>query len=195
MNDDIKKDIYDEKYFKYIDKYVDNIIKNNINLLNTYQILEIEYNLDGNKKDIYSLASERDIKKMQIQSDKNELDYKFSQNNINLDEYQSEIDKINKKIIDLDLLYDDLIFSIIDDTDINVIKDSILKYNLNDIDLDRLRRAISSVSENKIDEFRNNNKMFMIDKISYWNYKYNKLSKSISKAREVESFIVNLVKK
>ena len=195
MNNEIKEDIYNEKYFKYIDRYVDNIIKDNINLINEYQILEIQYDMDGNKKDIYSLASERDIKKMQIQSDKNELDYKFSQNNITIDEYQNEIDKINKKMIDLDLLYDDLIFSIIDDTDIEIIKDSILKYNLNDIDLDRLRRAISSVSENKIDEFRNNNKMFMMDKISYWNYKYNKLSKSISKAREVESFIIDLVKK
>jgi len=33
----------------------------------------------------------------------------------------------------------------------------------------------------------------MIDKISYWNYKYDKISKGISKAREIESFILNLI--
>ena len=195
MNNEIKEDIFNEKYFKYINNYVTDIIKNNPDLVSKYEVLEIEYNIDGSKKDIYSLASERDIKKMQINSDKNELDYKFSQNSIDLEEYQEKIDRINKKILDLDLLYDDLIFDIIDSTDIDIIKSSILRYNLNDIDLDRLRRAISSVSENKIEAFRNNNKMFMIDKISYWNYKYNKLSKQVSKAREVESFIVNLVKK
>ena len=31
------------------------------------------------------------------------------------------------------------------------------------------------------------------DKVSYWNYKYNKISKGISKARELESFILNLI--
>ena len=67
-------------------------------------------------------------------------------------------------------LYDELIFNIININDMNDIKNSILKYNLNNIDLDRLARAISSVSENKIDEFRQNNKLFMLDKLSYWNY-------------------------
>ena len=75
------------------------------------------------------------------------------------------------------------------------IKESILKYKLNNIDLTRLAEEINSVSENKIEEFRRNNKEFMIDKLSYWNYKYNKISKGISKAREVESFIIDLVKK
>ena len=195
MNNEIKEDIYNEKYLKYINFYIKDIIKNESDLIKKYPILEIEYNIDGSKKDIYSLASERDIKKVQIKSDKNELDYKFSCNTINSEEYQIETDKINKKIIDLNLLYDDLIFDIIDNTEIDNIKESILKYNLNDIDLDRLARAISSVTENKIEEFRDNNKSFMIDKISYWNYKYSKLSKQVSKAREVEAFILNLVKK
>ena len=70
---------------------------------------------------------------------------------------------------------------------------SIIKYNLNNIDLSRLAEAIKSVSENKIEEFRKNNNDFMIDKVSYWNYKYNKISKGISKARELESFILNLI--
>ena len=93
----------------------------------------------------------------------------------------------------LDLLYDDLIFEIIDNTNIEEIQNSILSYNLNKIDLDRLARAIVSVSENKINDFRNNNKQFMMEKLSYWNYKYNKISKAISKAREVESFIMSLI--
>lgn len=191
MNNEIKEDLFNDKYNEYINKY----IKENINgkMIQENPILEIEYNLDGTKKDIYSLASERDIKKMQIQSDKNELDYNLSQNKISQTEYKDKIEDINKKINDIDLIYDDLIFEIIDTMDMNEIEKSISSYNLNNIDLDRLARAISSVSENKIDEFRENNKTFMMDKLSYWNYKYNKISKAISKAREVESFIISLI--
>ena len=54
-------------------------------------------------------------------------------------------------------------------------------------------RQVSLLSYEKIEEFRKNNKNFMIDKISYWNYKYDKISKGISKAREIESFILNLI--
>ena len=191
MNNEIKEDLFNDKYNEYINKY----IKENITskMIQENPILEIEYNLDGTKKDIYSLASERDIKKMQIQSDKNELDYNLSQNKISQTEYKDKIEDINKKINDIDLIYDDLIFEIIDTMDMNEIEKSISSYNLNNIDLDRLARAISSVSENKIDEFRENNKTFMMDKLSYWNYKYNKISKAISKAREVESFIISLI--
>lgn len=194
MNDDIKLDIFNELYNDYINKYVYNLIKNDNSIIINYPILEIEYNIDGTKKDIYSLASERDIKKMQINSDKNELDYKFSQKIISQTEYNKALDEINLKMNKLDLLYDDLIFDIIDKTNIDEITSSILSYNLNNIDLDRLARAISSVSDNKIEEFRNNNKLFMSSKISYWNYKYDKISKGISKAREVESFIKSLIK-
>lgn len=195
MNKDIKEDLYDEKLNERINDYVNNIILNNPTLIKKYSILEIEYNMDGTKKDIYSLASERDIKKMQIKSDKNELDFKISQNIISKDEYETKIDEINEKINKLDLIYDDLIFDIINNRTIDEIKKSILKYNLNNIDLTRLAEAINSVSENKIEEFRRNNKEFMIDKLSYWNYKYNKISKGISKAREVESFIFDMVNK
>lgn len=191
MNNEIKEDLFNEKYNEYINKYISENI--NSEMIQNNPILEIEYNIDGSKKDIYSLASERDIKKVQIQSDKNELDYNFSQNKITKEDYKKSIDEINEKIKNIDLIYDDLIFEIINTTDMENIEKSILSYNLNNIDLDRLARAISSVSENKIDEFRNNNKLFMMEKLSYWNYKYNKISKAISKAREVESFIISLI--
>jgi len=96
-------------------------------------------------------------------------------------------------MINQDLVYDDLIFEIININDLRVVKESIIKYNLNNIDLARLADAIKSVAENKIEEFRKNNREFMQDKISYWNYKYNKISKGISKAREIENFILSLI--
>ncbi len=194
MNKDIQKDLFNEKFNEVLNSHINKILLDNVNLIKKYPILEIEYNIDGSKKDIYSLASERDIKKMQIKSEKNELDYKFSQNKITKYEYEKCIDEINTKMINQDLLYDDLIFEIINTNDIESIEESILKYNLNNIDLSRLADAIMSVCENKIEEFRKNNKEFMADKLSYWNYKYNKISKGISKAREVESFIINLTK-
>ena len=195
MNDEIRKDIFNEKYNNYINNFFDIYIKDNIELIKKYPILEIEYEMDGSKKDIYSLASERDIKKMQIKSDKNELDYKFSQNEVNKQQYEKSLNDINQKDKNLNLLYDDLIFNIINNSSLDEIKKTILSHNLNDIDLNRLAISISSVAENKIEEFRNNNNLFMKDKFSYWNYKYNKISKEISKAREVESFIVSLIEK
>lgn len=195
MNDDIRRDLFEEKYCENINNFIEDLILKNPNIVYEYPIFEVEYNVDGTKKDIYSLASERDIKIMQIRSDMDELDYKFSQKNISKEEYEKYIDEINEKIKKLNLLYDDLIFNIINLNDINDIKNDILKNNLNNIDLSRLASAISSVAENKIEEFRNNNKEFMIDKLSYWNYKYNKISKGISKSRELESFIINLIEK
>lgn len=191
MNKEIYEELFNEKYHEYINDYINKNI--NSEMIRNNPILEIEYDIDASKKDIYSLASERDIKKVQIQSDQNELDYKLSQGKITNKEYQEDIEKINLKMHNLDLLYDDLIFEIIDNTNIEEIQNSILSYNLNKIDLDRLARAIVSVSENKINDFRNNNKQFMMEKLSYWNYKYNKISKAISKAREVESFIMSLI--
>ena len=131
---------------------------------------------------------------MQIKSEENELDFMFSQNKITKEEYDKKINDKNIQMNNIGLIYDDLIFNIINTYDEEDIKKSILSYNLNNIDLDRLKTAISSVSENKIEEFRNNNKGFMLDKISYWNYKYNKLSKQVSKSREIEFFIENLIK-
>ena len=193
MNKDIKEDLFNEKYNIYINNYIDNYLKEHLDLIKDFEILQIEYNFDGEKKDIYSLATERDIKKVQISSDKNELDFNFSQNKITKKEYEEKINEINKRLNDIDLLYDDLIFNIIDNNNLETIQESIIKYNLNNIDLDRLSRALSSVCENKIEEFRNNNKSFMLDKLSYWNYKYDKLSMAISKSREVQNFIQKLI--
>lgn len=193
MNNEIREDLYKEKYNEYVNNFIRNIIMDNPIILKEYPILEVEYDVDGTKKDIYSLASERDIKKMQIKSDINELDYKLSQNKITKKEYDENIKKIKKNEEEQDLLYDDLIFEIINLNDSRTVKESIIKYNLNNIDLQRLADAIKSISENKIEEFRKNNKDFMMEKLSYWNYKYDKISKSISKAREIESFILNLI--
>ena len=162
MNNEIREDLYKEKYNEYVNNFIKNIIMDNPIILKEYPILEVEYNVDGTKKDIYSLASERDIKKMQIKSDENELDYKFSQNKISKKEYDENVKKLKKKEEEQDLLYDDLIFEIINLNDSRTVKESIIKYNLNNIDLSRLAEAIKSVSENKIEEFRKNNNDFMI---------------------------------
>lgn len=192
MNNDIEKDLYTEKVNEFINENISKIIKNDPKILLDNEILQIEYDIDGNKKDIYSLASERDIKNIQLLSDKNELEFKLSSNKITKKEYDIELKFLEEKKIELNLLYDDLIFNIIDTTSIEDIKEKIISHHLNPIDLERLAKAISSVAENKINEFTLNNKSFMLEKVSYWNYKYNKISKAISKSREVESFILSL---
>lgn len=192
MNNDIEKDLYKEKLNEFINENISKIIKNDPKILLDNEILQIEYDIDGNKKDIYSLASERDIKNIQLLSDKNELEFKLSSNKITKKEYDIELKSLEEKKIELNLLYDDLIFNIIDTTSIENIKEKIISHHLNPIDLERLAKAISSVAENKINEFTLNNKSFMLEKVSYWNYKYNKISKAISKSREVESFILSL---
>lgn len=192
MNNDIEKDLYKEKLNEFINENISKIIKNDPKILLDNEILQIEYDIDGNKKDIYSLASERDIKNIQLLSDKNELEFKLSSNKITKKEYDIELKSLEEKKIELNLLYDDLIFNIIDTTSIEDIKEKIISHHLNPIDLERLAKAISSVAENKINEFTLNNKSFMLEKVSYWNYKYNKISKAISKSREVESFILSL---
>ena len=192
MNNDIEKDLYTEKLNEFINENISGIIKNDPKILLDNEILQVEYDIDGNKKDIYSLASERDIKNIQLLSDKNELEFKLSSNKITKKEYDIELKSLEEKKIELNLLYDDLIFNIIDTTSIEDIKEKIISHHLNPIDLERLAKAISSVAENKINEFTLNNKSFMLEKVSYWNYKYNKISKGISKARELESFILSL---
>ena len=192
MNNDIEKDLYKEKLNEFINENISEIIKNDPKILLDNEILQIEYDIDGNKKDIYSLASERDIKNIQLLSYKNELEFKLSSNKITKKEYDIELKSLEEKKIELNLLYDDLIFNIIDTTSIEDIKEKIISHHLNPIDLERLAKAISSVAENKINEFTLNNKSFMLEKVSYWNYKYNKISKAISKSREVESFILSL---
>lgn len=193
MNNDIKKDIYIKEKEDYINKEIEELLLKNPRIIEENPILEIEFNPDGTKKDIYMLSSERDIKETQIKSDLNEIEYKFNQKIIKEDEYNKLKSEIENKIKEQNLLYNDLIFNIINSADLESIKNSIIKYNLNEIDLKRLLDAIKAVSEYKIEEFTNNNKKFMLDKLSYWNYKYDELSKAISKSREVESFILSLI--
>lgn len=192
MND-INDDIINTKREDLINKKVDELVKENPKLVIDNKMLELEYNVDGTKKDIYSLSSEKDIKEMQIQSDINEIEYKYKQDQIDEVEYKNKKEMKELELLDIKLIYNDLIFNIINNNSIDDIKESIKKYNLNEIDLKRLKEAITSVVNYKIDEFTENNKKFMIDKLSYWNYKYNELSKSISKSREVENFINNLI--
>ena len=193
MNNDIKEDLFNQEFEDYLNNFIENLIDNHPELLKKYEILQIEFDIDGKKKDIYKLASERDIKNMQIESDKNELDFKLSQGKITKEEYKIKMDEINSKLNEQNLLYDDLIFDIINKNDLDSIKKSIETYNLNSIDLSRLATAVNAVAENKINEFRNNNNNFMLDKLSYWNYKYNIISKGLSKAREVETIILNII--
>ncbi len=194
MNKEIETDILQNQRNEFIDSKLRDLVKENPNLIKDNSILEIEFNPDGSKKDIYSLASEKDIKATQIKSDLNEIEFKLSQNIITEEEYNNEKDKIENRLNEQNLVYNDLIFQIINNNDLEDIKKSISKYNLNEIDLKRLADAITSVTEEKVDEFVSNNKKFMIDKVSYWNYKYNQISKAISKSREVESFILDLIK-
>ena len=194
MNKEIETDILQNQRNEFIDSKLRDLVKENPNLIKDNSILEIEFNTDGSKKDIYSLASEKDIKATQIKSDLNEIEFKLSQNIITEEEYNSEKDKIENRLNEQNLVYNDLIFQIINNNNLEDIKKSISKYNLNEIDLKRLADAITSVTEEKVDEFVSNNKKFMIDKVSYWNYKYNQISKAISKSREVESFILDLIK-
>lgn len=193
MND-INEDILFNQKEQLINEKADELIRNNPKILLDNKILEIEYNVDGTKKDLYSLSSEKDIREMQIKSDLNEIEFKFNQNQISKEEYQKSVKEKNNELNELKLIYNDLIFGIINSNDLDKIKASITEHNLNEIDLKRLKDAITDVTNFKIDEFTENNKKFMIDKISYWNYKYNELSKAISKSREVENFILDLIK-
>lgn len=188
--EEYKKQVESEKF---LNNKIEELVKNNPILVKENEILEVEYNLDGTKKDIYSLASEKDIKDTQIKSDLNEIEYKYYQKIIDSDEFNKRKKELEEKLYDQTELYNDLIFNIINNNEIEEIKSSIKKYNLNEVDLRRLASAITSVTDKKIDDFVENNKKFMKEKIEFWNYKYSELSKAISKSREVESFILNLI--
>lgn len=193
MNDKILEDIKLNKEIELQNEMITKLIKENPNILKEYPILEIEYNVDGTKKSLYSLASEKDIKETQIKSDENELDFKFNQNKISEEEYKKEKKLLEIKLENQNLVYDDLIFDIINTEDIENIKEEIKNSNLNSIDLKRLASSLTSIAENKISAFQKNNKDFNKENISYWNYKYDIIAKGYSKARELESFILNLI--
>lgn len=193
MNNETINDLFFERLNDYVNEEIEKLILENNAILKDNLFLEIEYNIDGTKKDIYTLSSEKDIFKMQIESNKNEYEYKFNQNQLSKDEYDKKIKELNEELINKSEIYDDLIFEIINKKSVEEIKKQVEEKKLNDIDLKRLSMAIKSIANSKINEFQKNNKNFQIDNLSYWNYKYDKLAKNISKAREVENIILNLI--
>lgn len=156
-------------------------------------MFEIEYNKDGTKKPFYVLASEKDIKNMQIKSDQDELDNKFNLNNISKEEYELEKDKLKVKYEDQNVIYNYLIFNLISNKEMDELKKEIKDANLNDIELKRLATSLSSIAENKINDFMENNKKFKQEDISLWNAKYDMIAKNYAKARELESFILSII--
>lgn len=169
-------------------------IINNSELLDEYEILNIKYNKDGKEKEFYILSSERDIKEMQIKSDENELDFKYNQGNISKEDYEREKENLELKLKVQNEVYDDLIFDIINNKDLNEIKEEVKNANLNDIDLKRLSSSLESIAIKKITDFKTNNDDFKNKNLEEWNYSYNKIAKNYEKVREVEGFILSLIK-
>ena len=163
-----------------------------LSLLNNSTTLNILYNKDGSKKPFYILSSERDIKETQVRSDENELDYKYSQGNISKEEYEKAKDNLEFKLLNQNEVYNDLIFSEINNKSLEDIKEELNNASLNKIDLERLSSSITSIIDKKLEEFRANNKEFNEEELKLWNYKYNILANNYSKIREIESFIQNL---
>lgn len=163
-----------------------------LELLNNSITANILYNKDGSLKPFYVLSAERDIKETQIRSDENELDFKYSQGNISKEEYNKLKDNLEFKLLNQNEVYNDLIFSEINNKSIEDIKEEIKNASLNTIDLKRLSSSITSIIEKKLEEFRANNKEFNEEELKLWNYKYNILANNYSKIRELESFIQSL---
>ena len=82
MNNETINDLFFERLNDYVNEEIEKLILENNAILKDNLFLEIEYNIDGTKKDIYTLSSEKDIFKMQIESNKNEYEYKFNHNQI-----------------------------------------------------------------------------------------------------------------
>lgn len=166
----------------------------NKELLNEYEILEIKYDNDGNLKPFYMLSSEKDIKEMQIKSDENELDFKYNEGKISKEEYDSKKEQLAFRLKIQNEVYDDLIFDLIDEKELNEIKEEVKDANLNDIDLKRLSLSLGSIAIKKITDFKQNNDDFKNKNMEEWNYCYNKIAKNYEKVREVEGFILGLIK-
>lgn len=163
-----------------------------LSLLNNSKTFDILYNKDGSIKPFYILSSERDIKETQIRSDENELDFKYSQGQISKEEYDNAKEELEFKLSNQNDVYNDLIFTEINEKSIDEIKDELKNASLNRIDLERLSSSITSIIEKKLDEFKDNNKEFNEEELKLWNYKYNILANNYSKIREIESFIQSL---
>ena len=172
---------------------MEEVIKNNLSLIEEYPIFEIEYNRDGTKKEFFEVASEKDIKETQIKSDENELDFKYSQNVISKEEYEKSKKMMEIKLRNQNMVYDSLIFDMIKNEKMDVLKEKIKNAHLNDIDLKRLATSLSSIAEGKIDDFQKNNKDFKENDVSLWNYKYDVIARNYAKTRELESFILSLI--
>ena len=147
---------------------IDEVIKMNPTIFNDYPIFEIKYNRDGSKKNIYSLASERDIKETQIKSDENELDYMYSQNKISKEDYENAKQELLDKLDNMNFVYNELIFDVIANEELPDLQKEIRDANLNDIDLKE-------------------------QNLSEWNRKYSIIANSYAKTRELESFILSLI--
>ena len=174
-------------------KDIEILIKENPKLLEEYPILDIEYNKDGTKKEFYYLASEKDIKETQIKSDENELEFKYNQNEITKEEKKKEKKSLENKLLNQNLVYDNLIFDLIKNEDLEVLKSQIKNASLDDIELKRLAMSLSSIAQNKINDFQENNKEFRNTNFSYWNHKYDIIAKNYAKTRELEGFILSLI--
>lgn len=162
--------------------------------MDKYKIFNIIYNSDGSKKEFYNLSIEKDIKETQLKSDENELEFNYSQKKISEEEYKIKKKELDNKLLNQNKVYDILIFDLIKNQDINSLKEQIKNANLNSIDLKRLSSSLSSIAENKINDFINNNKEFKKENLKLWNYKYDVIAKSYAKTRELESYILNLIK-
>lgn len=164
----------------------------NLSLLDNSNTCDILYNKDGNLKPFYILSSERDIKETQIRSDENELEFKYSQNQISKEEFEREKENLEFRLLNQNEVYNDLIFLEIDSKSIEDIKEEIKETSLNKIDLQRLSSSLTSIIKKKLDDFKKNNDEFKQEKLELWNFKYNRLANNYSKIRELEAFIQNL---
>ena len=173
---------------------INDVIRENKDLLDKYPILEIEYNSDGSKKKFYTLSSEKNIKETQLKSDENELEFNYSQNKISKEDYELQKLRLKTRLEDQNYVYDTLIFDLIKDEDMEDLREEIINAKLDDIELKRLAISLSSIAENKINDFQENNKEFKKTSISDWNYRYDIIAKNYAKTRELEGFILSLIK-
>lgn len=86
-----------------------------------------------------------------------------------------------------------MIFDLIRDENIEDLKNEIKVADLDNIELKRLATSLSSIAENKINEFQENNKEFKEKNITEWNTRYDIIAKNYAKTRELESFILTLI--
>ena len=47
MNNDIKEDLFNQEFEDYLNNFIENLIDNHPELLKKYEILQIEFDIDG----------------------------------------------------------------------------------------------------------------------------------------------------